>query len=635
MIRSNSTTNDDDNDVSMVSSSEDDGGSTKGDETSSKNAMMMNSHSKQELTAEVRKLRRELRKKERLAGNKATIATTAGTRQTKQLTNSTVWVILVIGLTFCLCDVLYIIHRLDSKEQSSRAAAAEEGVVTKSSLRISSTDNTDNNNVASSATGKKQTKNKKKNNDPNSAEYQPWIQSNHKPKLTKKKDGGGGGDVAGGQDGGAENVIQHQQLTPAQTKEMLDAKSEVVRLINAAGIPFDPFNDEDDLDLLVELPYWSNITSMYGPEPTIYGLDEGYCQQFQTQSDPGDHLIGVAGTFNSGTNLLGNVTTWLLLVSECNVATLGQFSTPSLVLTMYHLVTRCNLLVPLVVVLLLLDLLNSTHSHTQTDDFLHHFVPHSPIVKTKHNKSSQPAELLIGNCHMPERQKKYGYKNVGIRWQVPWGKHTPPGDPDYREQHKTKKDADVDANNIMPMVTIRDPLIWLQSMCRHHYTARWINPDPSHCPDFTDPSRSFVTNVKYADFSRRHDSIVHHFNDYYNEYIHESKIPFLLVRFEDLVFHPEETTKTVCECAGGAMKRNGQFHYVVDSAKKGLAAHGKVRTGYVDALIKYSTIPKRYKGYDEEADLEYIRDSLDPELMNALKYPWPDPKKAGISKGIV
>jgi hypothetical protein len=25
--------------------------------------------------------------------------------------------------------------------------------------------------------------------------------------------------------------------------------------------------------------------------------------------------------------------------------------------------------------------------------------------------------------------------------QVPWGKHTPPGDPEYRRMHKTKKDA--------------------------------------------------------------------------------------------------------------------------------------------------------------------------------------------------
>jgi hypothetical protein len=32
--------------------------------------------------------------------------------------------------------------------------------------------------------------------------------------------------------------------------------------------------------------------------------------------------------------------------------------------------------------------------------------------------SLTPAELLIGNCHMPERQKKYGWKQVGVRWQV-------------------------------------------------------------------------------------------------------------------------------------------------------------------------------------------------------------------------
>lgn len=195
------------------------------------------------------------------------------------------------------------------------------------------------------------------------------------------------------------------------------------------------------------------------------------------------------------------------------------------------------------------------------------------------------------------------------------------------------KDADVDANNIMPMVTIRDPLIWLKSMCRHHYTARWITPDPNHCPDFGDPSRSFITNVKYADFSRRHDSIVHHWNDYYNEYIHEAKIPFLLVRFEDLVFHPEETTKKVCECAGGSMRRDGKFHYVVDSAKKGIGAHGSVRTGYVDALVKYGTELKRYKGYDDGVDLAYIRDHLDPVLMDVMKYPQADPDKAGMSKG--
>ena len=306
MIRTNSTTNDDCDNISVVSSSGDDGSTADGHYDAPSSTAMMNSQSsKQELTAEVRKLRRELRKKERrLAGKAGAMTTTAGTRQTKQLANSTVWVILVIGLVFCLCDVVYIIHRLDEKTESYRIRSGA-GVVTKSSLTISTTTG----NTAHTL-GKKHLKNKigSFKNDPKSAEYQPWIQSNHKPKLTKG-DGGVGEDGSG---------VAHQQLTPSQTKEMLDAKSEVVRLINAAGIPFDPFNDKDDLDLLVELPYWSNITSMYGSKPIIYGLDEGYCQQFQAQSDPGDHLIGVAGTFNSGTNLLGTLS---LLVGKCDIAT--------------------------------------------------------------------------------------------------------------------------------------------------------------------------------------------------------------------------------------------------------------------------------------------------------------------------
>jgi hypothetical protein len=50
-----------------------------------------------------------------------------------------------------------------------------------------------------------------------------------------------------------------------------------------------------------------------------------------------------------------------------------------------------------------------------------------------------------------------------------------------------------------------------------------------------------------------------------------------MVRFEDLVFHPRETTQKVCECAGGQLMRKNKFIYIVDSAKKGVGAHGKVR----------------------------------------------------------
>lgn len=274
-------------------------------------------------------------------------------------------------------------------------------------------------------------------------------------------------------------------LSDANITALLKAKGPILDLIREADISFDPV---EDADLLEELPDWDDVVRMYGDKPVLYGINEGNCERFRQHSDPGDHLLGVAGTFNSGTNLM--------------------------------------------------------------------------------------AELLIHNCMMPERMKKHGHKQVGIRWQVPWGKHTPPGDEKYRNEHKSKKDKDVDAAEIMPAVTIRDPLIWLKSMCKHQYTARWYRPHPEHCPDFS--ATPTTTSIKYADFNRKHNSILHHWNDYYQEYLHVD-FPFLLVRFEDLVFFPKETTTAVCECAGGRMFHKDKFSYIVESAKKGKGAHGKVR----------------------------------------------------------
>ena len=162
------------------------------------------------------------------------------------------------------------------------------------------------------------------------------------------------------------------------------------------------------------------------------------------------------------------------------------------------------------------------------------------------------------------------------------GKHHPPGDEDFRQGHKTKKDGNVDTNNILAAVTVRDPLTWLGSMCRHTYTAHFPHTS-KHCPDFS--FSDLKTSVKYNGFWRHHDSIVHMWNSYYTEY-KEAEFPRLIVRYEDLIFHPELTTKTVCECAGGSMRKDGRFKYIVDSAKKGPNAHGKVRTGYAESLVK-------------------------------------------------
>ncbi len=162
---------------------------------------------------------------------------------------------------------------------------------------------------------------------------------------------------------------------------------------------------------------------------------------------------------------------------------------------------------------------------------------------------------------------------------------------------------------------------WLTSMCHHHYAADW-NHSESRCPDFS--GTNLEATVRYAEFSRKHESILHLWNDYYREYL-EVPFPRLIVRIEDLIFHPEEVTTTVCECAGGSMRYDGTFTYIVNSAKKGEHAHGKERTGYVDAIIKYGSDKRRYESYKFSSDLEFIKANVDIKLLNLMGYRPPDP----------
>jgi hypothetical protein len=107
----------------------------------------------------------------------------------------------------------------------------------------------------------------------------------------------------------------------------------------------------------------------------------------------------------------------------------------------------------------------------------------------------------------------------------------------------------------------------------------------------------------------------------YTDYIH-APFPYLMVRFEDLIFYPKQVVQTVCECAGGELNK-GKFKYVTGSAKKGDGAHGKDKTGYLQALSRYGKVDGRYTGM-EDADLQYALQHLDPQLMQLFRYPYHD-----------
>jgi hypothetical protein len=131
--------------------------------------------------------------------------------------------------------------------------------------------------------------------------------------------------------------------------------------------------------------------------------------------------------------------------------------------------------------------------------------------------------------------------------------------------------------NILPVVLIRDPYSWMQSMCKHPYGVKWAgvgSSGSSHCPnlvpsaqdriDFADEiggknSSSVPVTIPYPEQTATFDSMVHFWSTWYNEYL-EADYPRLMIRFEDLIFHQRELISTVCE---GAVAKQEHFSYVV------------------------------------------------------------------------
>mmetsp|Transcript_18259 Transcript_18259/g.37660 ORF Transcript_18259/g.37660 Transcript_18259/m.37660 type:complete len:468 (+) Transcript_18259:78-1481(+) len=337
-------------------------------------------------------------------------------------------------------------------------------------------------------------------------------------------------------------------------------KGPILEILTQAGIRIE---NEDDLDqeTLDRLPTWTQVQKLYGTEPKIYGLER--CEEFRNAIEPTTRFFAMAGTFNTGTNLI-------------------------------H-------------------------------------------------------DLMRLNCQITERMEVYGEKSKGIRWQVPWGKHMMAS---YRESdHTTRTDKDVPRENVLPMVSIRDPYSWMQSMCRHQYEAFWPRI-ADHCPNLIASAAEINNNdelyelygdavddkskeklvpvdVEYAkDNEHKHLSLAHFYSEWYGEYF-DADFPRIMVRFEDLLFHGEEVIRTLCDCGGGVPRmdngRSGSFAHMSESAKAGATAHGPMaaRTNLVGALIRYGSFANRTATMTHE-DLIAARRHFDPKIMEAFGYFHPE-----------
>jgi hypothetical protein len=246
--------------------------------------------------------------------------------------------------------------------------------------------------------------------------------------------------------------------------------------------------------------------------------------------------------------------------------------------------------------------------------------------------------LLKENCKIPERIDYYGWNGTfeawgmgpadahGMRWQVPWGKHTAAK---YRNDHTTKRAAQIVKETVLPVVTIRHPYVWMKSMCKNSYTAKWPRGKRGNlCPHLVwDATSMTPTNltVQYGNYEDVFDSLAHLWNGWYHQYWKEADYPFLLVRFEDLIFHAKNVTTQICHCAGGTIRTDRPFFYIVESAKAG-PGHGRKedRTGMIQAWIRYgNALPVR--GGFGKLDYKAARKFLDRELMDTFGYQHPPP----------
>jgi hypothetical protein len=235
---------------------------------------------------------------------------------------------------------------------------------------------------------------------------------------------------------------------------------------------------------------------------------------------------------------------------------------------------------------------------------------------------------LKQNCEIPERRQKMGphqsKESYGMRWQVPWGKHTPAS---FRDAHSTQKAMTINKEWILPVVTLRNPYTWFRSTCKNPYTANWKHKrqDSGDCPALKDLNTGRWNNVtvRFGAGEDYHKSVAHLWNDWYSYYIKEAKFPWAAIRMEDLVFYPKETIRAVCECAGGKIRTDQAFVFIVDSAKADSPGHD-ASTGIYAAWIKYSKRPPPKFGFSD-ADYQAAKEALDPSLMSAFGYQHPPP----------
>ena len=246
--------------------------------------------------------------------------------------------------------------------------------------------------------------------------------------------------------------------------------------------------------------------------------------------------------------------------------------------------------------------------------------------------------LLTHNCVNPERERSHTRRDeAGILWQVAWGKHSPAS---YRLVFKNEWSKNLNESQALPIVVVKDPYFWMESLCRHPYSAIWKHSPDRHCPNLipneVDKSLGFVRDeehekelkengipvvIRYASPRKKiYSNMAGAWNTWYSDYVN-ADYPRLIVRFEDLLIHAKTVVTQACHCFGGEIIDNDNFKYQTESAKANVGAH-RGSSGFVEALLQYSNADNRTQLFTTD-DLLFAKRVLNKTMMEMFHYSTP------------
>lgn len=319
--------------------------------------------------------------------------------------------------------------------------------------------------------------------------------------------------------------------------------------------------------LFQRLPTWHQVKSLYysykiDDHPIIHGTET--CHQFQENVSPKDRFIAPSGLFNSGTNLLHS-----LLTQYCTIPGHKKMNT------------------------------------TQT---------------------------ASDSIHAQE-----GFQS-GILDKPPWNKHVPH---EIRTSQMFKMPIidGIEQSHVLPIYITKDPWYWMQSMCRHPYDARGFNIPSDPCPTLIQQQNQ-RGYLKASQIPRKinvifpngkgfknilFDSLIDLWIKWHEEYYQDHSIPQLFIRYEDLLFFPEQVLTTVCECGGGKIINNENGISLMEESVK-LGVHPPPYTGLREAISIYRSVDKddendpRLQGLHDN-EVQFVKSKLQKSpLMERFGY---------------